>query len=494
MQTSFNMFGLLSTDIIIYIFNFCKFAICDADQYDAHSPIKNSCNFDNKCELQILYYLAAKRKDLRYYLYVRCVEVQHCAPKMCLYHDYFDYNICLSSENIKILFDYIAHDPYLVIAGGFPTQLYIYPNECPRSTSDIDIYVLNNKDAFLQLLDKLRYMGVEYLEHYTGNITFSIYECYVSDIPYKIQIICIIYTNPYEVVNNFDYSHNKCFIYGGHTYLTPDSFISHKEKITYNAYKLWPLCRVQKTIKYGFKIYSFDEEKYAHLLTADCCCAPKKYITTINLVITYLDCKKHKFDILFGLYSFSKRHLYLNMRGHTKLINISDQHLAQIYNAKTYIYKGFWKRPVEFYFDLKYFDPLTVFSDFTIVKNSFYTNDVNYSTVKYHCECLFGRFDLKNIVSADYKKCKYANDLCTENGCNQSVYVYRTMYRNHRCHKCNAIKSIEKLKKCNKYFTYVKCASDLNKMVHEKVYAIKVQMDMRGIYFDLVKPIETMYI
>jgi hypothetical protein len=213
---------------------------------------------------------------------------------------------------------------YYFIAGGFPTKLYNeldmeYKN---GDMSDIDIFVLGGNDertcyVLNDFSEKLKFLNKKYevkdrffassaatgagsgrdakhpaafsfgkraLSRRAGHLAKNrrgrsplisrrrnpikiykqepscIYTFSFKHFKYPIQFIFTDKTSPMEILSSFDNSHNKCGIYRGGFYATPDAIISKETHITY-FYRNIKTRRLQKALKLGMHIYGATSEK-----------------------------------------------------------------------------------------------------------------------------------------------------------------------------------------------------------------------------------------
>jgi hypothetical protein len=210
-----------------------------------------------------------KYRDIIYY--------RHAYEKKLLYSlSYFledEFTVPFLTNSIQTLLDYVSARSDLLIAGGFPTQLYM--GKTPNEKSDIDIYVLANesiKNGELlpaSLIEQVKSF-IEFLENsYTviGMVRVgpSVYTIYVKEIEHPIQMIVTTNGTPAEILSSFDNSHNRCGMYRGHTYIGMDTKISHQRMVTY-FYSTPKACRYKKAVDLGFNIFGLSDGELARIM------------------------------------------------------------------------------------------------------------------------------------------------------------------------------------------------------------------------------------
>jgi hypothetical protein len=175
------------------------------------------------------------------------------------------------SKALNNLFYYISTQESLVVAGGFPTQLYM--NRTPKKTSDIDIYVLGGlkhkyteNDFMFQrknltdIYNLLEFIYTNYTNIRTLHVGSNVYTITVEEFTYPIQIILTTYCSPAEVLSSFDNSHNRCCIYKNTTYVGMDTMLSHSKKITY-FYTPAKVSRYIKAMELGFHVFGISTDE-----------------------------------------------------------------------------------------------------------------------------------------------------------------------------------------------------------------------------------------
>ena len=238
--------------------------------YNTNHEVLDFLDSDTLREVSTLnktYY--TKYRDLIYY--------RHSLEKKLLYSlSYFledEFSVPFLTSSIQTLFDYVNGRSDLLIAGGFPTQLYM--GKYPKQSSDIDIYVLANepvKNGELlpgSLIEQVKEF-IEFLENtYTviGMVRVgpSVYTIYVKEIEHPIQMIVTTNGTPAEILSSFDNSHNRCGMYKGHTYIGRDTKISHERMVTY-FYSTPKASRYQKAIDLGFNIFGMSDSELARIM------------------------------------------------------------------------------------------------------------------------------------------------------------------------------------------------------------------------------------
>lgn len=206
------------------------------------------------------------------------IYYRHALEKQQLYSlDYFlrdEFSIPIFNEALQTLFLYIQSQSELFIAGGFPTALYM--GQTPKSSSDIDIYVLSkipvkNGDSLpLNLIENVNKLLKFIYDTFTlvgvVRVGPSVYTIMLKEILYPIQIIVTSNCNPAEILSSFDNSHNRCGIYMNHTYIGMDTKLSHTTGVSY-FYSTPKASRYVKAVDLGFKIFGMSDTELARILS-----------------------------------------------------------------------------------------------------------------------------------------------------------------------------------------------------------------------------------
>jgi hypothetical protein len=180
-----------------------------------------------------------------------------------------------NSQPLNDLFYYISKEDSLFIAGGFPTQLYM--GLVPKSTSDIDIYVLGGvrhtyttadtkflKENLVDIYNLLEFIYTNYSDIRVKRIGSNVYTIKVREFTHPIQIILTIYYSPAEVLSSFDNSHNRCGIYKDKTYVGMDAILSHSKRTTY-FYTPAKASRYIKAMDLGFNVFGLNERELEYI-------------------------------------------------------------------------------------------------------------------------------------------------------------------------------------------------------------------------------------
>jgi hypothetical protein len=179
-------------------------------------------------------------------------------------------------EPLNNLFYYISNQDSLLIAGGFPTQLYM--DRKPKPTSDIDIYVLGGirhtytsqdtkftKENLVDVYNLLEFIYKNYSDIRVKQLGSNVYTITVREIEHPIQIILTVHSSPAEVLSSFDNSHNRCGIYKNNTYVGIDTILSHSTRTTY-FYTPTKASRYIKAMDLGFNVFGLDEEELFNIM------------------------------------------------------------------------------------------------------------------------------------------------------------------------------------------------------------------------------------
>jgi hypothetical protein len=211
------------------------------------------------------------RDDYKDYIYYRhCMENQTLNDLEYFLKNQFGKPI-FASKALNNLFYYISTQESLVVAGGFPTQLYM--NRIPKKTSDIDIYVLGGlkhkytpndymfkRKNLIDVHNILEFIYSNYSNIRTLQVGSNVYTITVEEFTHPIQIILTTYCSPAEVLSSFDNSHNRCGIYKDDTYIGMDTMLSHSKKITY-FYKPTKVSRYIKAMELGFHVFGISTDE-----------------------------------------------------------------------------------------------------------------------------------------------------------------------------------------------------------------------------------------
>jgi hypothetical protein len=202
--------------------------------------------------------------------YRELIYYRHALEKKLLYSlSYFledEFTVPVLNDSIQMLLDYVNERPDLLIAGGFPTQLYM--GKIPKGTSDIDIYILANESIkngdllpaslIEQVKELIYFLEISFSVIGIVRVGPSVYTIYVEEIEHPIQMIVTTNGTPAEILSSFDNSHNRCGIYKGHTYIGGDTKLSHQLGVSY-FYSTPKLCRYQKAIELGFNVFGLTD-------------------------------------------------------------------------------------------------------------------------------------------------------------------------------------------------------------------------------------------
>jgi hypothetical protein len=240
-----------------------------------------------------------KYRDLIYY--------RHALEKKLLYSlSYFledEFTLPFLNNSIQTLLDYVNERSDLLIAGGFPTQLYM--GKIPKESSDIDIYVLANElikngevlsaSLIEQVKELINFLEISYTVIGMVRVGPSVYTIYVKEIEHPIQIIVTTNGTPAEILSSFDNSHNRCGIYKGHTYIGRDTKLSHQKMVTY-FYSTPKASRYQKAIDLGFKIFGISDTELVRILSepVNQNMHILKKLQTNTIITSLLEVKAHK--------------------------------------------------------------------------------------------------------------------------------------------------------------------------------------------------------
>lgn len=183
-------------------------------------------------------------------------------------------NAAFDSFKKTSLFEFIAGERGLVVAGGFPTQLWL--NQTPLEVSDVDVFVFD-RSTLNHIIDFAASQGVKLAElvYKTGIFQFQL-----PNFKHTVQIIWSE-RSVIGVVRSFDFSHCRCIIYAGKLYATPDAEFSLRTKKTVLYSKYVRLCRIKKALRY---IDDVINVKY-NPLDLDCNCNSSSTRLLVDLEI-----------------------------------------------------------------------------------------------------------------------------------------------------------------------------------------------------------------
>jgi hypothetical protein len=176
----------------------------------------------------------------------------------------FEFND-LEQPELRTLFKYFKNIPEIFVAGGYPTLQFLNKNLNEFPNSDIDVFILNNKnnisDIVKELVDFLdTNFGISEIYSYT-DVQAGVFSIKCNKLKRTVQIIGTQSNSISEIFNSFDSSHCKCGVYLGETYVTFDALYAKKTN-TAMFYRKYPKeKRIYKAFGLGLKIFGYDYVK-----------------------------------------------------------------------------------------------------------------------------------------------------------------------------------------------------------------------------------------
>lgn len=352
----------LSCESLHHIVSFLKFS-CEQSYHDV-STLVEAC-FSNYthvrtkcCDLHVIFYIAAMRKDLREYVYYQS-SIYTMKRKLFSVKEVPFSGLPVHAE-LERLFVYIYKTNNLTVAGGFTTQLFMNPSVLPKFSSDIDIYVLKSDTVqaielllFLKTRFTIKDILVKSREYDPPNF---IYNIIVKEIPYILQIIITSFENPLQVIDDYDYSHNKIALYKEKMYAMPCAISTHKTKVSFNLHSFWYICRIQKCINNGFSIFGLDDKLLERIMEEKCCEMEKTMKYSISYVETITAMANTNTNKLFSSHFnyFTSTHKMIPNQSYRKS-DIINHRITYCDNTTFYCYA---KKMLPFYlvFNARYYD------------------------------------------------------------------------------------------------------------------------------------------
>jgi len=219
--------------------------------------IFNNMSFEDMPKIPCLSktYNNANIKEMIYWKSIEHNKV--LKSKSYLIKDAFE--IQYENPGIEKVIKFLSSNPNIVISGGYPTLMYIKDDEFitymkTNESSDIDIYIT---DDYNNILDSIN----EFLDSEFGVPEYSmrgrsVINVEVSGLSRILQLILVKNQTIGKLFNDYDFSHNKCCIHEGISYISYDAMYAKKTGITYCKYQDVDKRRAQKAVNMGFKIYN----------------------------------------------------------------------------------------------------------------------------------------------------------------------------------------------------------------------------------------------
>lgn len=324
---------MLSSEIVLHIVSFLDDPFC--------SKILNE-----------LFYFAPLGQPIKDEYYKYCLMTNSKMEINC-----FHEKITPELEKFKSssVFQFASREPGLVIAGGFPTQLWL--NRKPLISSDIDIFVFTS-EALKNLLHFFALKKVKTV--FSTNRKTGVFQLQMQECHYTIQVIYIQAKGPYDVIEKFDFSYCRCLIFKGNLYATPDAVRSLQTRKTI-IYKKVRACRISKALRYVDEIINVSS------ISLKCNCA-KPHLFEFQL--SELEIVTTQFK---GYNSYV--HTYIKPNILMRDYDIQNRRLQTV----PYLYFCSPQFLTQAIFRLNYYVPST--TDMLLLDKYFYTNDPRYEDV-----------------------------------------------------------------------------------------------------------------
>lgn len=117
----------------------------------------------------------------------------------------------------------------MIISGGFIFGLLRSNSKSILGSTDIDIFLYGSKEEQMKKVTYLVDYFKEYNPYYTRNR--SVINIIIKDMKYDVQIICTEFTEPIDIISNFDQSYVKLYYDGSNIYCLLDTLISIKYNV-----------------------------------------------------------------------------------------------------------------------------------------------------------------------------------------------------------------------------------------------------------------------
>lgn len=479
--------------------------LCNIITFLKYHEYRTSCNstiiYNNKpfdyndiicihCDISAIKYIALICPDTRslvYYLsIINCQTLFGVKQIPFVRSSYYD-------NYLHKLFDYIDSNDQLMIAGGFPMQILLNPHITPNITSDIDIYVfhLSHGNSRRKVItDLMLYLSQNFtidniLTRHSVNscVVNNIWNIFIKEIPYVLQIILTRCNNPLSIVKGYDYSHSKVFIYKGRMYATVDALHAHKTKITYNYKTRWIICRIQKAIKNGFKIDGLDEDRTKELMKISCC-TRNIYKERWALLDVIKEIENRVFHTISNDYSYCNTRLHTHIIRNESDINIKYSYDIIYYNMTISYYTKSKIVPANTTFRIRYFDPDYNSLDAVSSKDTDHMKSFQFGT-KDNVDILVDMCNRFASISYEaYKKAPYTLKVDNMYKCNYHRIYFVSSIIYIECMACAHNVMFSFISKKNN--THIlRCHRSSVVLDHGKNYYVTFKLDAIGTYFEV---------
>ena len=157
----------------------------------------------------------------------------------------------------------------IILTGGFPFGLVNNLSDGFLNSTDIDLFIYGGSKDETDIVDtKMKYL-LDYFSQYNpiyskrGKVVTII----IPSFPFDIQLIPSGELNPYDVINNFDFTYIQMYYDGSDIYITFDCLLSIKHNVTMykNLEYSVKTDRLYKTVKKGLHIKYSEHVKNVHI-------------------------------------------------------------------------------------------------------------------------------------------------------------------------------------------------------------------------------------
>ena len=162
------------------------------------------------------------------------------------------------NNKLQKFYEYIKSNPYICVAGGYPTLMFLGRNLNDYKDSDIDVYVMEESENPKNTLELIEFLDNNFkIQFQQINNCKSVFNCIIDGCSRTLQIISTQFRNVNEIFKSFDMGYIKCGLYLGKTIVTYDAIYSKNKNMTYINFP--NKTRINKAYEKNMKVYGYNK-------------------------------------------------------------------------------------------------------------------------------------------------------------------------------------------------------------------------------------------